>query len=324
MTGTVEFGDAARVRDTPIDVPTIVRGKAALLGAAGDRWLADLPDVLAALRQQWSITVVEPLTGGTAAYVARVHTADGGDAVLKVGLPGEYFDTEARTLAAASGHGYARLLAHDRDRNAVLLESLGTSLQDLDPPPEQAIDVLCAVLRQAWQVPRTEAPAVTPGTERAVGLGRLVERLWTKLDGPCPQRVVATALRFAERRASAFDVDRCVVVHGDPHPGNALRVTTPRVGAESGFVFVDPDGVLADPAYDLGVILRGWCPQLLAGDAVALARRYCRLMADRTGIDATAIWEWGFLERVSTGLYILECGAEDLARPFLATAELLA
>lgn len=311
------------VRDTSIEVPAIVRGKAALLGQAGQRWLADLPDTVAALERQWSFTVVEPLTGGSASFVARVRTDTGVDAVLKVGLPDEHFATEARTLAAAHGHGYARLLAHDPDRDAVLLESLGPSLADLGLPPEQAMDVLCAMLREAWQVPREGAPAVTPETESAVALYRLVDRLWTQLDRPCPERVVATALRFAERRASAFDIDRCVVVHGDPHLGNAMRVTTPRTGAESGFVFVDPDGFLAAPAYDLGVVLRDWCPQLLAGDAPSLARRYCRLLADRTGIDATEIWEWGFLERVSTGLFILECGAEDLARPYLDTAALL-
>ncbi|MEV0113093.1 hypothetical protein AB0H77_07540 [Streptomyces sp. NPDC050844] len=87
---------------------------------------------------------------------------------------------------------------------------------------------------------------------------------------------------------------------------------------------MDPDGLLADPAYDLGVVLRDWCPELLAGDAAALARSYCALLAARSGVAATAIWEWGFLERVSTGLYVLDFGAEELGRPYLDTAELLA
>lgn len=63
--------------------------------------------------------------------------------------------------------------------------------------------------------------------------------------------------------------------------------------------------------------LRDWSPQLLAGDTSSVARRYC------TGLDETAIWEWGFLDRVSTGLYILKFGAGDLARPFFVTAERL-
>jgi streptomycin 6-kinase len=88
-------------------------------------------------------------------------------------------------------------------------------------------------------------------------------------------------------------------------------------------VFIDPDGFLADPAYDLGVVLRDWCPELLAGDALSVARSYCRLLADETGLDEIAIWEWGLLERVSSGLYLLQLGAVDQARPFLTTAERL-
>lgn len=103
--------------------------------------------------------------------------------------------------------------------------------------------------------------------------------------------------------------------------GNALRMSTPRPGAESGFVFVDPVGFLAEPAYDLGVMLRDWCPQLLVGDAPALARGYCRLFAAETDVDETAIWEWGFLERVSTGLYTMQFASPALYRPFLETAE---
>ena len=152
----------------------------------------------------------------------------------------------------------------------------------------------------------------------------MVARLWQKHGHRCSRSVLARALRFAERRAAAFDLGTCVVVHGHPHPGNALRVVRPRAGAESGFVFVDPDGFLADPACDLGVVLRDWCRQLLAGDARLLTRLYCTLLADRTGIDPTVIWEWGVLERVSTGLYLLDLGAEDLAQPFLHTAGLLA
>lgn len=309
----------------PVEVPVLVRRRAERLGDAGRAWLAGLPDLLADLQRRWSITVGRPLPGGSASYVARARTADGGAAVLKVALPDGGTAAQARTLAVADGRGYARLLAHDAERDALLLEALGPSLADLGFGPERTIAALCATLRLAWQVPRSGGgPAATPAGGKAGQLARLVARLWEEHGRPCPERVVAAALACAERRAAAFDPDRCVVVHGDPHPGNALRVTAPRAGAESGFVFVDPDGFVEDPAYDLGVVLRDWCPLLLAGDAVALARRYCRLLAGHTGVDETAIWEWGLLERVSTGLYVLDVGAADHARPFLDTAALLA
>lgn len=302
-----------------MDVSPLVRRKAEQLGRPGTLWLAELPALVAELCRRWSLTVLRPLPGGSASCVLLVRTADGGDAVLKLPLPDG--DNQIGTIAAARGRGYVEPLALDTDRHAMLLEPLGPSLADLGWPAERAIEVLCATLREAWLVPRS---AVVPTDEdKATRLGRFVTELAARLAGRFPERVVPRALRYAARRAAAFDPDRCVVVHGDPHPGNALRVAAPRPGAESGFVFVDPEGFLAEPEYDCGVVLRDWSVPLLAGDTVALARRYCRLLAERTALDEDAIWEWGFLERVATGLYLLDLGADALGTDYLTVADRL-
>jgi streptomycin 6-kinase len=332
-----ETDDADNAEDTtymeeqraqpPRGVPEFVRRRVLHLGQQGERWLAELPDVIAHLERAWSITVGQALTGGTGSYVAPARTAEGGDAILKIAIPEVDFADELRVLECARGHGYVRLLAADREREALLLEALGPPLASLALPPEQQITLLCQMLRQAWQAPRPAGLVVTPEDEKAGQLSRLVSRLWEELGHPCSERVVDGALRYAERRADALELERCVVAHGDPHPWNALQVLAPRVGAAAGFVFVDPVGFLADPAYDLGVVLRDWCVQLLATGtpvaAAALARRYCALLSAQTGVEGTAIWEWGFLERVSSGLYCLELGIEELGRPFLQTAEML-
>jgi streptomycin 6-kinase len=309
--------------DRRVQIPDLVRQKVTYLGLPGEEWLAELPGLIAHLERAWSITVGQPLVGGTAAYVAHARTANGQDAVLKVAIPGESMDDQMRTVAAAGGRGYALLLASDPERHAMLLEALGPPMATLGLTPERAIELLCQTLREAWQIPRPVGLTVTPDTEKATRLARFVQSSWERLGRPCSERVVSLALEYAHSRAAAFDLDRCVVVHGDPHPWNALQVLSPRVGAESGFVFVDPDGFLAEPAYDLGVVLRDWSAQLLAGDARALARRYCALLSAHTGIEETTIWEWGYLERVSTGLYASEVGLLELGRPLLRAAELL-
>jgi streptomycin 6-kinase len=310
-----------------VQVPELVRQRVMHLGQQGERWLAELPSAIAHLEHTWSVAVLQVLRGGTGSYVAQVRTVEGGDAILKIAIPEVGFADELRVLTSAQGHGYVRLLAYDCENEAMLLEALGSPLAPLTLSPEQKIALLCHMLRQAWQAPRPSGLVVTPAGEKAGQLNRTVRRLWEDLDHPCPERVVNEALRCAERRAAAFDLERCVVVHGDPHPWNALQVLAPRVGAEAGFVFVDPVGFLADPAYDLGVVLRDWCEQLLASGttraAAALAHRYCELLSTETGIEETAIWEWGFLERVSSGLYCLELGIEQMGRPLLQTAEML-
>jgi len=60
--------------------------------------------------------------------------------------------------------------------------------------------------------------------------------------------------------------------------------------------------------------------ELLDGDPHERAR----WLAARTGLDATSIWEWGVVERVSTGLLGTNVGMQPVAREMLAVADRLA
>ena len=46
--------------------------------------------------------------------------------------------------------------------------------------------------------------------------------------------------------------------------------------------------------------------------------------AARTGLDATAIWEWGVVERVATGLVCEQIGLQPIGRQMLAAADQIA
>ena len=71
------------------------------------------------------------------------------------------------------------------------------------------------------------------------------------------ERAINYALACAARRIEAHDDERAVLVHGDVHQWNALE-------AGDGFKLVDPDGLLAEAEYDLGVLMREDPVELLA------------------------------------------------------------
>jgi streptomycin 6-kinase len=60
--------------------------------------------------------------------------------------------------------------------------------------------------------------------------------------------------------------------------------------------------------------------ELIRGDP----RDRARWLATRTGLDPTAIWEWGVVERVSTGLLCTAIGLQPVGRQMLAAADLIA
>jgi streptomycin 6-kinase len=312
---TRQAGAAARpapdaARPTP-EVPAVVRAKAAALGAAG--WLADLPVLVAELERDWSITVGRAYPDATEALVAEAALADGTPAVLKVLVPraGDQARSEITFLERAGGQGCVSLLRADLGRSALLLERLGPSMSDLRLPLAQRHEALCAAASRVWR------PAAGCGLPNGAAAGRrlaaVITRLWDELGRPCSERAVAYALDCADRRIAAYDEERAVLVHGDVHQWNALR-------SPDGFRLVDPDGYLAEPEYDLGVLMREDPAELLAGDP----RDRSRWLARRCGLDETAIWEWGVVSRLETGLVCTQVGLQPGGRQMLEAADRVA
>lgn len=310
----------------PPDVPEAVRQKAVALGVEGDSWLRSLPDVLADLESEWNVVAGQPLPGGSEAYVAAATTHDGSEAVIKLGIPSDpSFPTETRfattSWVLSEGHGgaYARLLRHDESRRALLLERLGPPLRTSGLDVSAQIEVLCGMLRDAWQI--TAGVPLESGADKARRLAEFVTTTWAELGQPCSERAVEQVLAFADARAAAFDPELSVVVHGDAHASNALRAHGEESAEPRRFKFVDPECFLAEPSYDLGISMRDWTDELLAGDAVRAGRERCALLARLSGVAPQPIWEWGFIERVSTGLLALKVGAETTGRDMLAVAD---
>jgi streptomycin 6-kinase len=294
-----------------IRLPTPVRSMAVRVGAA--HWLDALPDLVGELEDEWSITVGPGYGDATEAFVAEAALEDGSLAVLKLAVPrdGNAARNEACVLRLANGDGCARLLREDTTRGALLVERLGRSLHELRLPVARRHEILCATAARVWR-PAPHAGLPT-GASKADWLAESIATTWEELDRPCSERAVDHARRCAARRAAAHDDERAVLVHGDVHQWNALE-------ADDGFKLVDPDGLLAEAEYDMGIIMREDPLELVAGDP----HERSRWLSARTGLDTTAIWEWGVVERVSTGLLGTMDGLQPSAREMLAAADLVA
>jgi streptomycin 6-kinase len=295
------------------DVPDAVRAKARVAGA--ESWLDGLPGLVAEFERAWGITTGRVYGDASEAYVAEAVTDSGEPAVLKLIVPQGGADAadEITTLRLAGGSGCVSLLRSDAGRGALLLDRLGPSLADLGPPFRRRLEILCDTASRVWR-PAPDS-GLRSGADKGRWLAEFIEGRWEELDRPCSRSAVEHALACARRRTAADSPARAVLVHGDVHQWNALRT---RDG--TGFALVDPDGLLCEPEYDLGVLLREDPVELLDGDPYARAT----WLAARTGLDPVAIWEWGVVERVSTGLVCAGIDLQPVAREMLAAADSLA
>ncbi len=295
--------------------PTVLRNVAAK-GEVGAAWLAALPALVAELERRWSVVVGETMPNATEAYVAETTSAGGQPGVLKLPIPdADKPRRELGVLLAANGRGYARVLEHDPASGAMLLERLGPQLAQLGYPIERQIEAICETLAGAWRQPPSGLILMT-GAEKAVSLTDAIRTNEPRFEAACSARTVEVALRFADQRRMAFDPASSVLGHGDAHCWNTL--VDPLGG---GFKSVDPEGLFIEPAHDLSISLREWSEDFLSSDPVSRGQARCERLARLTGVQATAIWEWGLLETLVNGLLFLDVDAPTDAAPYLAVAE---
>ena len=243
-----------------------------------------MPGIVAAASDRWRLTVAEPFPGLSYNWVAPCRLADGRDAVLKAGPWLEDLAREADALRAYSGRGCVRLLAHDEPAGLLLIERvfpgdlLTSRLHDEVASTSAAADVmraLGAVLPPAGH----RFPAAG---DWARSLGRLRERY----SGQCgPMEPHSFSRAEATYRAFLAAPNGHALLHGDLHHYNILR-------SGEGWLAIDPHGVVAEPEYECGALLRNPLDIIDRRDAPAVLHRRALQLCDELGYDRFRVLAW--------------------------------
>ena len=154
-------------------------------------------------------------------------------------------------------------------------------------------------------------PAVVRNKARAVGATAWLEDLPSLIAGL--ERDWSIVVGRAYQDATEALVSEVTCEDGAPA---VLKLCGPRAGSSWSI----RTACSLEAEYDMGIVMREDPVELLDGDP----QRRARWLAARTGLDATAIWEWGVVERVSTGLLGTAVGLQPVAGEMLAAADRLA
>jgi streptomycin 6-kinase len=294
-----------------------IRKAGAFHGEEGLAWIDRLPAILASCEQRWRLTFAPPIAYRSYAYhyIAPATCSDGTAVVVKVHAPTNEFTQEAEALRLCEGRGMVRLLDYDMNDKALLLERLepGTPLSQLADDDEATFQA-AAVMRQLWR----PVPPVHPFPS-VIDWGRGFLRLRQRYEGgngPFPAALLQEAESlFAELSTSMAE---SVVLHGDLHHENILAAR--RVP----WLAIDPKGVIGEPAYETGSLLRNRLPDLRdAPQAVRVLTRRVDLLADVLDLDRMRVRDWAMAQAVLSAWWIIEDGSDNWEEQ-ITCAELLA
>lgn len=264
----------------------------------GIEWLERLPAIVAECEQRWSLTAMAPFEYLSINYIVPAMRADGTEVILKIGVPNPELTTEIEALLVYDGHGSVRLLDVDRDRGALLLERLkpGMPLSNVSDDKE-ATHIAAQVMHQLWRPPPLDHsfPSVRQWT---AGLARMREH-FGGTTGPMPKALVEKAEGlFAELLDSMQDH---VLLHGDLHHENILSAE------RQPWLAIDPKGIVGEPAYEVGALLRNVSPRLFeqSQPSQIIARRV-DILTEELGFDRTRLLGWGLAQAVLAAWWCIE------------------
>jgi streptomycin 6-kinase len=295
-----------------------VRRINALHGEAGRLWLEGLPALIEHCARRWELNVGPPFVPLTYNYAAPAAGPRGERFVLKLGVPTFGLLQEIGALLAFDGCGAARLFDSDAARGALLLERLepGTPLTALCEEDDGAATAAAANVMRRLNLAGRHHPR---GSPTAADWGRGFERCRAHFGGgtgPFPKKLFEEAESlYAELLKTSAPP---ALLHGDLHHGNILAA------ARAPWLAIDPQGVVAEPAYEVGALLRNPLPQLLRWpDPVRITERRIAQLSDELGFERARVRGWGLAQAVLSEWWTIEDEGE-LGEEGYAVAEVLA
>jgi streptomycin 6-kinase len=263
------------------------------LGDGAPAWVATLPALATKFCARWDLTPDGDLLTGFVAVVLPVRRADGSQAVLKLTWLDAETRDEPRALKLWDGRGVVRLLDHDDEHGALLLERLDHTRPLTDAPIEVAVEVTGGLLRDL----RIPAP---PGFRRARTGDDLAARN-SALGGPLPKRLLDAAVAFG--RDLAVDADD-TLVNEDLHYGNVLR------GDRAPWLMIDPKPLSGDPEYCVLPLLWNRFTELAGPRGM---RDRVHALVDISSLDAERVHGWAVARAVEAQLWSLDAGLPEFA-----------
>lgn len=285
---------------------------------SGILWLEDLPALLNTVCQQHKITQLRPSPEMRMNLVLFGESATHGPVVIKLAQPNWEAPNEitAMRILARTGR-YVRLIDAHESAAWSLQERVnpGEMLQTFARSGEIGDDEATRITARLMQ--ETIRPLPTDVSHPFPNLDTWLKSLWEYADSGrdiIPPDQLELALRHA--RDLVEQPEPSMLLHGDFHHGNILN-------NDSGWTMIDPKGILAEKAFEVGPFFYNPIGIDQHPDLVALFDARLDIFSEVLGINRTRLWKCALVACVLSDCWSLEDGPVNHCHFDTVTAALM-
>lgn len=209
-----------------------------LFADKGQKWLDSIPNIVSILSKLWNLTDITPVNNMTFNYVAKAIRDNKYPVVIKVSCDEYLIRDEVKALEHFAGSGTVKLLDHDEQYHALLLEQAvpGITLkefrkQDLD----STMDYYIHVMNDLHNRP---CPDLTRFPEI-----KKWPKAFDRVDADkMPPGLLNKAKNLAENLVKTQG--KKILLHGDLHLDNILQ-------NNDNWLAIDPKGIIGEAEFEI-------------------------------------------------------------------------
>ncbi len=286
----------------------------------GHAFLKALPELIAEASARWGLTDVQPaptlsynfvafakspsLSGSPTGVLGKGDRGEGGDVVLKMGVPNNEMRSEMAALRLFNGEGACKLLDYHEEKCWMLLEKLtpGVMLSTMEDD-EEATHIAAEVMKRIWRGLDTfvldhHENKFIQLTDWFLGGFERMRKRFNGGTGPLNEKLVERV----ESSVKDFFVENHnpVLMHGDFHHYNILS-------SERGWLVIDPKGVMGPAGYEVGPLMINPWNSFSDGSMVMIqVKKRIDILHEHLGFERERILEWSLAHAILSAWWGIE------------------
>lgn len=280
-----------------------------MTGCRGEAWLDNLPNLTRMLAAKWELNDCQPIPIGEMNYHHVFKAYQGKTPVMvKIGLDAQGLKTEVLALEAYDGQGCVKLLAHDFELGALLLQQAtpGTPLVTLFPEKDSdAVKITALVIEKLH--------GTLPSDKTAFPT---VKDWLSAFDNPNAAELPMLHKAKTLAKQLLKTSEKSVLLHGDLHHDNILY------NGASQWLAIDPKGVLGEPAFEVGAFIRNPISKILTeSNLISFLEKRITCFAKYLNLEPWRLRDWSFVQCILAACWNIEDNIDPA--PWLMLGEVL-
>lgn len=263
-------------------------------GKKGEHWIADLPSLVATLKDCWNLSLITPVNNMTFNYVAKALSNTEQPVILKISYDAESIANEKHALTIFNGNGAIRLIDVNKNYNALLLQQAIPGMTLTSLYPEQSEYVMDCYVNTLEKLHSNNLTNMQNHRHIADWL-KVIDKL---TPDQIPKALLNRAINLRDKLLQSMRP--LVFLHGDLHHDNILQH-----GNE--WVAIDPKGIIGEPEFEIAAFYFMYVSELAKTVNVKnIIQASVSLLAQKSKLDADRIMDWVFVRLVLMAAWQIE------------------